>query len=365
MARDVQKFESSALPKAIREHFSAEAVKDDLSGGVQSSFGVISFRGSKWRVKYQGNETLITNNDGDAVGSLKLVLLNALPKLSKIYYKGSYQEGDDSPPDCFSVDGVKPDPSSPKKQSETCAECPHNVWGSRITPAGKKTKACQDSRRVAVVPEGDLENEQFGGPVLLRVPAASLANLAEYSNALRQKGWPYFAVVTKVGFDPDAAYPKLTFRPERPLSDDEAETVIDLRTSDQVQRILSEAKDMTHEVAPKVPEGSSEEDEGDDPFAALGDGPMSAKADKPKKAAKAKQPEPEEDDEGEDEDEPQPKAKKGRNISDAPEDRDDEDEKPKKAAKAKKAKPAEEHEVASDALEDELEDLLSDFGGDE
>lgn len=355
MARDVQKFEGAALPKAIRNYFDADAVKDDLSGGVQSSFGVISFRGSKWRVKYQGNETLITNNDGDAVGSLKLVLLNALPKLSKIYYKGSYQEGDDSPPDCFSVDGVKPDPSSPKRQSETCAGCPHNVWGSRITPAGKKTKACQDSRRVAVVPEGDLENEQFGGPVLLRVPAASLANLAEYSNALRQKGWPYFAVVTKVGFDPDAAYPKLTFRPERPLTDDEAETVIEQRTSDQVQRILSEAKDMTHDVAPKVPEGSSDDDESEDPFAALGDGPMAEKSKGSKKA--------EADDE---DDEPKPRARKGRNISDEPEDRqEDEDDEPKARtkAKAKASKPPkEDHEVASDALEDQLEDLLSDFG---
>jgi hypothetical protein len=50
--------------------------------------------------------------------------------------------------------------------------------------------------------------------MLLRVPPATLKNLAEYAKLLANRGvTDYAAVVTKIRFDRDEATPKLTFQP--------------------------------------------------------------------------------------------------------------------------------------------------------
>ena len=106
----------------------------------------------------------------------------------------------------------------PRSRTTTCAGCPQNAWGSRITPAGKKAKACADSKRVAVSPLGDIRNEAFGGPMMLRVPAASLVDFANYGDGMDARGYQYYAVGTKMSFDSAEVYPKLVFEPIRPLN---------------------------------------------------------------------------------------------------------------------------------------------------
>lgn len=223
---------------------------DDLSAGVSGGFAVMSFRGSRWKIKYQGEEHPILNADGDPVASLEAVILKANPHITKNYYEQGYTEGAAEAPDCFSLDGVHPDPGVENPQSQTCARCPKNVFGSRITPAGKKAKACQDNRRLAIVPAADLENDTFGGPMLLRIPAASLAELALMGKNLKARGFPYNAVTVRIGFDMDVSYPKLTFRPVRPLTDEEAVQVRALLSDDKLERILAEAVELRDEAAP-------------------------------------------------------------------------------------------------------------------
>lgn len=217
---------------------------DDLSAGVSGGFAVMSFRGSRWKIKYQGEEHPILNSDGDPVASLEAVILKANPHITKNYYEQGYTEGAAEAPDCFSLDGITPDAGVENPQSQTCARCPKNVFGSRITPAGKKAKACQDNRRLAIVPAADLENDTFGGPMLLRIPAASLAELALMGKNLKARGFPYNAVTVRIGFDMDVSYPKLTFRPVRPLTDDEAVQVRALLSDDKLERILAEAVEL-------------------------------------------------------------------------------------------------------------------------
>jgi hypothetical protein len=224
---------------------------DDLIAGAGGSFGVVSIRGGKWRAKYGGEETLITNEEGEAVPSIPLVILKASQAISKIFYAKKYVEGDDQAPDCYSEDGLRPDPSAPDPQHHECATCPMAMWGSAISEySGKKIKRCNDSRRLVVVPaavrtaDADpsvLENEQYGGPMLLRVPPASLGDLAKYGLELKKNhpGMSYKSVVTRFGFDPDSDYPKLTFKAVRPLTDDEKATVVDLYNSGAVDNILS------------------------------------------------------------------------------------------------------------------------------
>lgn len=253
----------------------------DLSAGVRGGYSVLSIRGSRWHVKVGDEETTITDSQtGDPVGSLRLVLLKASPNVSKNYYQGGYEEGANDAPTCWSIDGIRPDPAA-DKQADSCAVCPKNVFGSRVTDAGKKVKACGDSRRLAVIPEGDFKNDVYGGPMLLRVPASSLSNLSQYGKKMDKQGFPYNTIVTRASFDHTVSFPKLEFNAVRPLTDDEADEIIGLLNdpefADKVEAVL--AKDL--EV---VPVEDSEDEDTTSLFEEPPEKPKKAK----KKAAKKK-----------------------------------------------------------------------------
>lgn len=198
-----------------------------LTEGVGGALPVVSIKGGRFAVKYAGERTVITNNDGDPVGSLEAVIVAAKAQVSKIYYENQFSEGDAEAPDCWSLDGEKPDPQSAHPQHSNCAGCPQNQWGSRITDSGKKAKRCQDNRRVAIVPANDIANEAFGGPMLLRVPAASLQDLKKYADGMSAQGFQHAKIVTRIGFDTNVAYPRLTWGAVRPLSAEELGQVVE------------------------------------------------------------------------------------------------------------------------------------------
>lgn len=234
---------------------------DDLMEGVSGGFGVISFRGGKWRIKHGGEETLIKRDD-EPVASIPVVIVKSNSKVSKIFYEKNYEEGDDASPDCYSLDGEAPDAGAPSPQAKSCATCPQNQWGSRVTDAGKKAKRCSDNRRVAVVPaqrdvkslvqqkgqEGALtemletmSNEMYGGPMLLRVPPASLSDMATFARELKKR-YPeesYNSIVTVIGFDPDTAYPKLTFKALRKLTEQEKLAVVEFWRDGSADNVLA------------------------------------------------------------------------------------------------------------------------------
>lgn len=224
----------AGLPAHIAAAVARNNAASDLSENVGGSFPHISIRGRVWRLINNKEEEILTApGTDDPAASLEAVILRANPALSKVYYPGAYVEGSDAPPTCFSNDGIAPDDSVEDKQSERCNTCRHNVWGSKITPAGTKVKACTDSRRLAVAPAGDI-----GNPMLLRVPAASLAALSEYGRALQRRGVPYHLVVTRLGFDPATSYPKLTFKARGYVTEDMLEQVTASRDSPVVDDIL-------------------------------------------------------------------------------------------------------------------------------
>jgi hypothetical protein len=190
--------------------------------------------------------------DGDGPrASIDLVVLAASKHLSKVWYEKGWVEGNSSPPDCWSGNGITPDPSAPNLQSPTCASCPRNIWGGRITENGKRAKECTDSKRLAVVPVNDIANEAWGGPMLLRVPAASLSSLASYGAEMSKMGFPYYSIATRISFDPQESYPKFKFMAVRPLDLEEGAQVLELKESPLVDRILAETGETVIEgVAP-------------------------------------------------------------------------------------------------------------------
>lgn len=214
---------------------------DELGAGVNSSYGIVGYKGKVWSIRFGGEDKPLMREDGDGPrNSIEVVLVKASAAISKIFYKNGYVEGSNAAPDCWSADGVKPDASVQNKCNATCADCPMNAWGSRVTDAGKQGKQCADSRRVAVIPAEDMDNELFGGPMLLRVPAASLKDLKAYGDLLSSYQYPYYAAVTRIAFDPKEAYPKFVFSAVRPLNDAEAAKVMLLRDDKRVGTVLAE-----------------------------------------------------------------------------------------------------------------------------
>lgn len=230
----------------------ARAVASELAAGVTAGFPIISYRGKVWRVRKGGTEVDFVDRRGNAVPSIDVVFVKSNKNLSKTYYKGKWVEGDNSPPTCWSSDGVKPDAAVQEKQHTNCATCPRNAWGSRITEQGKKGRECSDVRRMAVVFADELAKKgKDAHTFLMRIPPASLNPLKDYAEkVLGPAGVEYYAVATQVGFDSGASHPKLTFRVStddddhpRFLSEEEYAAIEELRDSPEVEHILSEEPD--------------------------------------------------------------------------------------------------------------------------
>jgi len=241
---EVTPFTGGQVPAALKDALAGD--NTDLSSGVRGGYSVVSIKGSRWGIKVEGETTVVTNDDGDPVGSLRLVIVKASPHVSKVFYPDGYTEGSSEAPACSSIDGIAPDPGGDAVQAASCAVCPQNVYGSRISDDGKKMKACSDSRRTAVIPEGDFKNEVYGGPMLLRVPAGSLTNLSVYGKKMNKVGFPYNTILTRCSFDTTVAFPKIEFNAVRPLNDTEANEIVGLLSdpefADKIEAVL--AKDL-------------------------------------------------------------------------------------------------------------------------
>ncbi len=238
----------AGLPAHLQNIVTPEAF-DEFAGGVTSAFPVISYRGRTWRIRKGGEEQIYLNEQQEAIQSIEVVMLKSNPVPSKVHYDDKYSEGDQSPPRCWSANGVKPDDGVTNPISPTCGPCPKNVWGSKITDDGKKTRACSDVRRVAVAFMHQLEEFAAGtrekddiDVLLLRIPPATLNPLKDYAEkVLKPKGVPPYVLITKIGFDTDVSYPKLTFKGLRFLSEVEVGVALELREGEDTRRILNEA----------------------------------------------------------------------------------------------------------------------------
>lgn len=101
-----------------------------------------------------------------------------------------------------------------EKQSESCANCPNNEFGSADTGKGK---ACGNRRKLVCIPAGEFDrktNEWFietdaeeyknATPAILNIPPTSLVEYAKYVKALfKEHKRPVNAVVTEIKIVPD------------------------------------------------------------------------------------------------------------------------------------------------------------------
>jgi hypothetical protein len=215
---------------------------ESLGGGITGGYAVMGYRGKVWSIRKGGEEyPLMADFNGQQIPlpALDAVIVKAAGVISKVWYENGYQEGSSASPDCMSTNGVTPSPMSPKRQSAACGVCPRNQF--RTKENGKKGKECQDSKRTAITPLNDLTNDSFGGPMLLRVPAASLNPLKLFGDAMAKRGFPlYFSYGVRIAFDPQESYPKFVFSPIRALDKNEAMIVQELRNDPSIDRIIAE-----------------------------------------------------------------------------------------------------------------------------
>ena len=248
----------------------AQSLTGGLSSGSSESIPRISIKGARFRIVDGDTETVLDST------SIEIVIVGANPRLSKTWYAKAWTpDAEPSAPDCFSLDGIGPDPAATNPQNDLCASCSQNAWGSKVTPQGQQIKACADQKRLAVVAADDPS-----GPIyLLQVTPAALKGLNQYQKELSVRGIPPEIVKTRLSFDTDASFPKLKFTFGGFLDEEVQSAVDELFGSVKVKDITGEtprtpvqvpkiAAPVAEPVAPKPAVKVVEEEEQPAPAAA-------------------------------------------------------------------------------------------------
>lgn len=102
---------------------------------------------------------------------------------------------EDLRPNCSSLNDCTPLPDSPNVQSENCASCKQNKFGSGVDQTGQPSngKNCKNMRRLYVLMEG----HEF--PYMISLSPTSLKSAKKYLTLLSDKHRHVATVITKIG----------------------------------------------------------------------------------------------------------------------------------------------------------------------
>ena len=252
MSNDLMIFNTGAtqVPAHVAQFFDA----NETNIVERDRVPTLNITGKVWTVALRdGTKTQLTrrNADGDTemVQTLRVVVLDYAKQRGRAYYTGAYDPEMPGRPVCWSDDGVRPDPSVAEPQGANCASCPMAAKGSKITENGKSVTACAQHRNVVVMPV--VPGMTFE-PLRLKLAITSLFD--KQSPDLEKEGWRAFenymdylrgngvkhtaTLVTKMRFDPNAAYPKVIFSAERWLEPAEIAAVETAMTDGSVEALL-------------------------------------------------------------------------------------------------------------------------------
>lgn len=199
--------------------------------GNSVSLKRISIRGGKWRMMMSGEQIATSNLE-----TLDVVVVNAAPHVSRYYYNKGYDGKSVGQPDCWSNDGVRPDPRAKSPQYKSCEGCPKNIAGSGTNGQGR---ACRYARRLAVVLANDVENSDV---YQIQLPPTSMFGKAKddshmpldaYVRHLAGYNYSITGVVTEMRFDPNAESPRIYFRAVKRLTDAQREVVAEKGASQE------------------------------------------------------------------------------------------------------------------------------------
>lgn len=216
-------------------------------GGDAPNYKRISKRNSRFRIVDGKDETVLPSD------TLRTIIVGAGPVngVNKVFYKKWDPDAEDKKPDCYSNLGVVPEADAKDPQAQSCGNCPKNAWGSKITEAGKKMKACADQKRLAVISADDHSEEPE--VYLYTVTPSELTDFANYGKQLASKGIPPEMCVTELSFDTKASHPKMQFKFGGFVTESQVATIDKLVISDIVKEIIGGEQAVVAEVieAPK------------------------------------------------------------------------------------------------------------------
>lgn len=254
---NVTMFNGSNVPAFARNRAGASSLAKSLAGG-EISGNRISIKGGTFRLISGGKEIAQVEER-----YLDVVVVNAAPKIARVFYMKAYDGDTPSGPDCWSPDGEKPSDDAVNKQSETCASCSQNIAGS----GNGNSRACRYQQRLAVV----LANNISGDVLQLTAPATSIFGkedgdnrpLQAYARWLAAQNMEPTEIITRIKFDQKSESPKLFFKAMRWLTDDEHEIVSEKSNSTDAIKAIT----MTVAKMDNVPAAVSVQLEGKRPEA--------------------------------------------------------------------------------------------------
>jgi len=241
---------------------------DDFTKAFASSGGSvkrITLRGRVFRL-VDGGKEIAKNTDPH----MDVVIVNGSRSVQKTFYASDYNPDETSQPDCWSSDGERPDADVADPEATRCKECPQAAKGS----GGKDRAACRYSMRLAVT----LANNMGGDIYQLILPQKSLFGqgdvdhmpFLQYAKYVAQSGYNLNMLVTRMTFDTDSDFPKLTFNKAEWLSKEEYDTAIEqgetqiavnaskLNFSKKTEPALPKLQGPAHLTAPKVEDATED-----------------------------------------------------------------------------------------------------------
>ena len=214
----------------------------NVSEGFLATIGTggnrIGLKGSRFRQIVNGKEEGVWDEN-----YLDVIILGAVPAISRIFYEGAYEQDTKTAPNCYSADGIAPADDVKNKQAEKCATCPQNQKGSKIAN-GQKVKACGFFQRVVLMLAGDTEGMTYTldiksmGIFGESHPNINKYNIRDYTKLLANRGADMGMVVTRLSFDTDSSVPKLLFSAARFVEPEELAVVQMKVASEEVKRLL-------------------------------------------------------------------------------------------------------------------------------
>lgn len=185
----------------------------------------ISIKGKNFRQIINGKEYHVSEDN-----AMNVVIVRAAD-VSRMFFEGTYKEGEVIKPTCWSSDSRVPDEEVPQdqKQANRCMDCKQNIKGS----GAGSGRACRFQQRVAVMLEGSIEDKEI---YQLTLPSTSIFGegtkdkmpMQAYGKYLQAHKTSPVTIITEMRFDSASATPKLVFKPVRPLNDAEQQAVIDM-----------------------------------------------------------------------------------------------------------------------------------------
>ena len=219
MSNDMALFNPNQMPAFAKGRQLTDLALTLGTGGASGKR--ISIKGGVFRLIAGGKEIAQIEER-----HLDVVICAAAPKVSRTYYEGKWDPtAKAAPPACWSSDGDKPDAAVKNPQASACMSCPQNVAGS----GQGNSKACRLERRLAVLLANDIE----GDVMQFVLPSTSIFGDAEngnhplhaYVKALAAQNISPDMVITRIKFDTKAEHPKLFFKPQGWLNEEQFNVV--------------------------------------------------------------------------------------------------------------------------------------------